>query len=199
MTRYSSEVVRKGFYFNQRNCIGCKTCQIACKDKNDLDVGVLFRHVDDYEVGSYPNAKGYHYAATCNHCIDPACVAVCPNAATFVDKDDGTVQHDDEKCIGCEYCVKACPYGVPHYIASIQKAHKCDACIFLRASGERPACVASCPMRALEFGPIEELRALHPEAVNSIVVLPDASQTNPSIAVDPKPAALEPDPVRVVL
>ena len=109
MTRDGIEVVRKGFYFNQRNCIGCKTCQIACKDKNDLDIGVVFRHVNDYEVGTYPDATGYHYAATCNHCIDPACVAVCPNAATYIDKKDGTVQHDDEKCIGCEYCVKACP------------------------------------------------------------------------------------------
>lgn len=199
MTREGENTARKGFYFNQRNCAGCKTCQVACKDKNDLEPGTLFRHVTDYEVGIYPHARAYHYAATCNHCEHPACVAVCPNAAMRVDKEDGTVQHDDERCIGCEYCVKACPYGVPQYMPALQKTHKCDACIQLRAVGDPPACVASCPMRALEFGPVDELRALHPDAVNRIAVLPDASQTNPSVAIDAKPAALETGAVQVML
>ncbi|BAK44193.1 4Fe-4S dicluster domain-containing protein [Eggerthella sp. YY7918] len=190
---------RKGFYYNQTACIGCRTCQIACKDKNDLEIGTLFRQVVSYETGMYPEAHVYHYAATCNHCEMPACVAVCPDGAMYIDEDDGTVQHDDEKCIGCQYCVKACPYGVPQYIESLQKTHKCDACIQLRGAGEQPACVAACPMRALEFGSIEDLRAAHPDAVNQIVILPDASQTNPSVAVEPKAAALEPDPVSVIL
>lgn len=190
---------RKGFYYNQTACIGCRTCQIACKDKNDLEIGTLFRQVVSYETGMYPEAHVYHYAATCNHCEMPACVAVCPDGAMYIDEDDGTVQHDDEKCIGCQYCVKACPYGVPQYIESLQKTHKCDACIQLRGAGEQPACVAACPMRALEFGPIEDLRAAHPDAVNQIVILPDASQTNPSVAIEPKAAALEPDPVSVIL
>ncbi|MBX9032413.1 4Fe-4S dicluster domain-containing protein [Gordonibacter massiliensis (ex Traore et al. 2017)] len=199
MAKEKKETVRKGFYFNQRNCIGCKTCQVACKDKNDLDIGILFRHVTDYEVGSYPTAKVYHYAATCNHCKDPACIAVCPNAAMYIDEEDGTVQHDDEKCIDCQYCVKACPYGVPQYIESINKVHKCDACIQLRAMGEQPACVAACPMRALEFGPIDELRSAHPDAVDAIAILPDPTQTNPSVAIDAKEVALTPNPVPVVL
>ena len=192
-------MARSGFYYNQEACIGCRTCQIACKDKNDLEVGTLFRRVTDYVTGSYPRPASYHYAATCNHCENPACVAVCPNAAMYIGEEDGTVQHDDEKCIGCEYCVKACPYGVPQYIESIQKTHKCDACIQLRGAGEHPACVAACPMRALEFGPIDDLRAAHPEAVNQIAVLPDASQTNPSVAVDAKTVALEEKPVPVLL
>ena len=199
MAKTSEKAARKGFYFNQQACIGCKTCQVACKDKNDLDVGILFRHVTDYEVGAYPAVKAYHYAATCNHCENPACTAVCPNAAMYISEEDGTVQHDDEKCIGCQYCVKACPYGVPQYVEALQKTHQCDACVKLREAGENPACVASCPMRALEFGPIEELRAAHPDAVDDIVILPDPSQTNPSVAVDAKEAATLPDPVPVVL
>lgn len=189
----------KGFYFNSRRCVGCRTCQVACKDKNRLDSGTRFRSVTSYQVGMYPDAMLYHYAATCNHCEKPACVEVCPNAATYIDEADGTVQHDDEKCIGCEYCVKACPYGVPQLIEDIQKTHKCDACFQLRAAGEQPACVAACPMRALEFGPIKELRAAHPEAVNHVTILPDPAQTNPSVAIEAKKAALEPDPVVVVL
>lgn len=190
---------RKGFYYNQNACIGCRTCQIACKDKNDLDVGTLFRHVTSYETGTFPEAHVYHYAATCNHCEDAACVAVCPNAATYYDENDGTVQHDDEKCIGCQYCVKACPYGVPQYIADIQKTHKCDACIGLRSTGEQPACVAACPMRALDFGDIEEVRKAHPDAVDQIAVLPEASQTNPSVAIGAKEVALAVDPVAIAL
>ena len=190
---------RKGFYYNQSACIGCRTCQVACKDKNDLDVGTLFRTVTSYETGSFPDAHVYHYAATCNHCENPACVAVCPNAATYIDENDGTVQHDDEKCIGCQYCVKACPYGVPQYIEEIQKTHKCDACIGLRSTGENPACVAACPMRAIDFGDIEELRQAHPDAVDAIAILPDASQTNPSVAIDAKETALVSDPVAMML
>lgn len=192
-------MARKGFYYNQEACIGCRTCQIACKDKNELDVGLFFRHVTDYVVGEYPQPLSYHYAATCNHCEKPACVAVCPNAAMFIDENDGTVQHDDEKCIGCQYCVKACPYGVPQYMETLQKTHKCDACIELRAAGELPACVAACPMRALEFGTIDELRAAHPDAVDEIVILPEASQTSPSVSIAAKRAALEPNPAAVTL
>lgn len=192
-------MARQGFYFNNRKCAGCRTCQVACKDKNDLRVGELFRRVASYQVGAYPNAMLYHYASTCNHCETPACVSVCPNQAMYINEEDGTVQHDDSKCIGCQYCVNACPYGVPQYMEDIQLTHKCDACIDLRQNGELPACVAACPMRALEFGPIDELRAAHPDAVNQITVLPDPSQTNPSVAIDAKRAALEPNPVLTIL
>ncbi|WP_418914791.1 4Fe-4S dicluster domain-containing protein [Adlercreutzia sp.] len=190
---------RKGFYYDQTVCIGCRTCQVACKNKNQLEVGTLFRQVHTFETGSFPNARVYHYAATCNHCENPACVAVCPNAAMFIDETDGTVQHDDTKCIGCEYCVKACPYGVPQYIESKSKTHKCDACYQLRAIGEQPACVAGCPMRALEFGEIDELRAKHPDAVNQIAALPDASETNPSVAISAKEYALTQEGKKVLV
>lgn len=183
--------MRQGFYFDMTACIGCRTCQVACKDKNDLPIGVMFRNVTDYEVGDYPNIATYHYSASCNHCETPACVAVCPNEAMFVDEEDGTIQHDDSKCIGCQYCVNACPYGVPKYIEDIQLTHKCDGCKTLRENGENPACVSACPMRALEFGPIDDLRAAHPDAVNQITILPDASQTNPSVAIEAKKAALD--------
>lgn len=182
--------MRQGFYFNMEACIGCRTCQVACKDKNDLEAGIFFRQATDYEAGAYPDVHPYHYSGSCNHCEKPECVAVCPNAAMYIDEEDGTVQHDDEKCIGCEYCVKACPYGVPKYIPSLKRTHKCDACKPLRENSENPACVAACPMRALEFGPIDELRAAHPDAVNQIAILPEP-KTVPSVAIQAKPVALE--------
>ena len=191
-------MTRKGFYFDSTRCVGCKTCQVACKLKNALPLGITYRSVANYEVGEYPSSKYYHVSRTCNHCLDAACVANCPTGAMYRDEEDGTVQHDDEKCIGCQYCVKACPYGVPQHIESIQKTHKCDGCIELRANGEQPACVAACPMRALEFGPIDELRAAHPDAVNAVAILPEP-KTEPSVAIVAKPAALEPDPVSALM
>lgn len=184
-------MTKQGFYFNMDACIGCRTCQVACKDKNDLEIGIKFRHLRDFEVGEYPSVAAYHLSATCNHCMNPACVSACPNGAMFIDEEDGTVQHDDTKCLGCQYCVEACPYSVPQYIESINLTHKCDACKQLREAGEQPACVAACPMRAIEFGPYDELMAAHPDAVGEIAVLPDPSQTSPCTLVKPKAAALE--------
>lgn len=191
--------MRQGFYFDMQACIGCKTCQIACKDKNDAPLGVNLRRVEDYETGVYPAAAVYHYAGACNHCEEPACVQVCPQSATYVNEEDGTVQHDEGKCIGCGMCAKACPYGHPQLVAELKVIRRCDACIDLRAVGEQPACVASCPQRALEFGDIEALRAAHPDAVDSVAVLPDPAQTKPSIAIGACEAAFEEDFVLAML
>ncbi len=192
-------MAKMGFYFNQTACIGCKTCQVACKDKNDLEIGYLFRHVTNYEVGEYPTATLYHDAMTCNHCEMPACVANCPTEAMYIDDEDGTVQYDTSKCDGCQACVSACPYSIPVFFEEEKVVRKCNACIELRANGEQPACVAACPMRALEFGPIEELAAAHPDAVKDIAILPDSSTTNPCTLIEARPAALESDYVEVIL
>lgn len=181
----------QGFYFDQQACIGCRTCQIACKDKNDLKVGMLFREVKSFETGTFPEARTYHVSATCNNCANPACVAVCPVGAMYIDEEDGTTQHDDDLCIGCQMCVNSCPYGVPKFDEELSISRKCDSCIELRANGEQPACVASCVMRALEFGPLDELVAAHPDAVDQIAVMPDASETGPSVRILVRAAALE--------
>lgn len=192
-------MAKMGYFFDQNACIGCKTCQIACKDKNDLEIGQFFRRVRDYESGRYPHARVFHHSMTCNHCEFPACVAACPNAAMYSDEEDGTVQHDDSKCIGCQYCVEACPYGIPLYMSDLGVVHKCDACIELRMSGEHPACVASCPMRALEFGNLKSMEESHAKAVRETSVLPSSSKTMPCTLIDAKSAALEGESVEVRL
>jgi anaerobic dimethyl sulfoxide reductase subunit B (iron-sulfur subunit) len=121
-------------------------------------------------------------------------MAVCPTEALYRNEEDGTIQYDDEKCIGCQYCIRACPYSIPQYIEEINKVRKCDACIALRSNGEQPACVAICPMRALAFGEIEELRKTYGNTVDQITILPDPSQTNPSVAIQAKEIAFEPNP-----
>ena len=67
-----------GFYFDMTACIGCKTCQIACKDKNDLPLGTLYRNIESYETGEFPKPGAYHLSVSCNHCEKPACVEMCP-------------------------------------------------------------------------------------------------------------------------
>ena len=110
-------------------CIGCRTCQVACKDKNDLEVGYLFRRVESFEVGEFPAPATFHYSGACNHCHTPACVEVCPAGATYINEEDGTVQHDDEACIGCGYCIAGCPFDVPRLNPEDNRVYKCTLCV----------------------------------------------------------------------
>lgn len=179
----------KGFYFNMINCIGCRTCQMACKDKNDLDVGVIFRRVRNFELGAYPKPESYNYSGSCNHCANAKCVKGCPTGAMHYG-DDGTVQHNEGLCIGCQYCVWNCPYSVPQYMENQNIVGKCDACKILRDAGENPACVDSCVMRCLHFGDLDELKKqFGPDLVNEIAILPSANITKPSLLIKPRNSA----------
>jgi len=182
-----------GFYFNQNYCIGCRACQAACKDINNLDTGILYRRVTTYETGTFPTPGLYSYAGTCNHCENPACVMSCvPGALTKAD--DTTVQIDKELCLGCKQCIEACPYHIPQYNPTTMVVGKCIACAALRAEGENPACVDACNMRVLEFGDLDELRAKHgaEELTSDLPILPSSAQTTPSVLIKPRPCALEP-------
>ncbi len=182
---------RLGFYFDSRMCMGCRTCQVACKDKNRLDVGTLFRSVQSFETGVYPNATIYHYSGSCNHCENPKCVAGCPTGAMYK-AEDGTVQHDDDLCIGCRYCTWNCPYNVPQYIKEKHVVEKCNTCKDLRDNGQNPVCVDSCPMRAIKFGDLDDLKAEYGSGlVNELPILTNASVTSPSLLINPKSCALE--------
>lgn len=184
---------RLGFYFDSQMCIGCRTCQVACKDKNDLDVDVNFRTVSSFEVGTYPNSIWFHFSAACNHCEDPKCVIGCPTGAMHI-SEDGTVQHDENKCIGCQYCVWNCPYGAPQFIESKGKVGKCNSCKDLRDKGENPACVDACVMRCLKFGDLDKLEAENgSELISELPILPKSSTSKPSLLIKPKDAALNPN------
>ena len=160
---------------------------------------MLFRGVRDFETGEYPNGGYYHMSMACNHCENPACVAACTTGAMFV-SEDGTVQHDDALCDGCQNCVMACPYGQPQYIEEKNVVHKCDSCKVLRDMGEQPACVAACLMRCLEFGDLDELKAKHQgeDLVQELACLPEAI-TKPSILIRPRAAAKEADFAEILI
>ena len=176
-----------GFWMNNKNCYGCKTCSIACKSEKQLDKGVLLRHVTAIRQDA-PRAFAY-LSMACNHCEMPACVANCPQGALEKDADTGLVSRDEEKCIGCGTCVKSCPYEVPVVDTETMKSMKCDGCAARVAEGKMPICVDACPLRALEFGDIEELRTAHPDAVDGIAPMASPDQTKPSVAILACPAA----------
>ncbi len=184
-----------GFYLDQSICTGCKACQIACKDKHDLPVGVTWRRVVEYTGGTWqqdgdtmvPNVFSYYTSISCNHCADPICVAVCPTTAMHK-SEFGTVAVDPDLCVGCRYCEWACPYSAPQYNAELGHMTKCDLCADYRHEGKNPACVDACPSRALDWGPTEELRAKY-GTVDATEPLPDPAITRPHLVITPHRAA----------
>lgn len=181
-----------GFYFDMTRCIGCKACQVACKDKNRLGVGTTFRHAETYTVGSFPTVQAFSGSFSCNHCENPACVANCPTGAMYKDEAEGVVLHDDTVCIGCKACMNSCPYGVPQFREDLNIIQKCDSCYAIRHDGGAPACVAACPNRALDFGDMDELRAKYgDDLVSDVSVLPSSETTAPNLLIKAKPAAFE--------
>ncbi|MDX2320025.1 MAG: dimethylsulfoxide reductase subunit B [Moritella sp.] len=180
-----------GFYIDSSRCSGCKTCQVSCKDKNDIDVGRKFRRVYEYGGGSWAQDENkawtnqtfaYYLSISCNHCDNPTCVAGCPTGAMHKREDNGLVLVDQDKCIGCKYCAMRCPYGAPQYDADKKVMSKCDGCIDLIEQGANPICVDSCPQRAIKFGDIKELRAKYGSQCD-VAPLPDSRLTSPNLIV----------------
>ena len=180
------------FYIDTSVCTGCKTCQIACKDKNNLPTEISLRRVFQYGGGGWvpkegtwiPNQVfGYTVSISCQHCQEAACVQVCPTTAMHKDE-NGIVSIDGDKCIGCRYCEWACPYGAPHFNEVTGTMTKCDMCQDLIAQGQNPACVDACPMRAIQYGELEQLQSQYGE-VDAIEPLPSAEFTKPSLVITP--------------
>lgn len=189
-----------GFYFDSTRCTGCRTCEMACKDYKDLPQTMAFRKVYDYEGGTWTPGEGglfatdayaYHVSLACNHCDQPKCVANCPQGAIEKDGKTGLVAINDEKCIGAGTCVEACPYGVPILDKEKKKGLKCDGCADRVAEGMKPICVEACPLRALDFGDIEELRTTYGD-VAGIAPMPSPEETHPNIVINECPAAKKP-------
>jgi DMSO reductase iron-sulfur subunit len=183
---------RPAFCLDSRICTGCKTCMVACRDKNDLPAGVRWRRVVEYAGGEWlPLPDGtfrqdvfaYYISVSCNHCTEPLCVEVCPTTAMSQDE-NGIVTVDQAKCMGCKYCQWACPYDAPQYQAGTGQMSKCDFCRDEIAAGGVPACVAACPTRALTFGEHDELHS-GAQGQQAFAPLPDYAYTAPGAVFKP--------------
>ncbi|MGL9723962.1 DMSO/selenate family reductase complex B subunit [Sodalis sp. (in: enterobacteria)] len=178
-----------GFYVDSERCTGCKTCELACKDYKNLSPQVSFRRIYEYAGGDWQqdgdsyhqNVFAYYLSIACNHCEDPACVKVCPSGAMHKGE-DGFVVVNEEICIGCRYCHMACPYGAPKFDANKGHMTKCDGCHERVAVGQKPICVDSCPLRALDLAPIDQLRAKYGQLAE-VAPLPPARFTRPNLVL----------------
>lgn len=140
------------------SCIGCHSCAVVCKQENSVGLGTYYNKVLTIgPSGVYPNLEMYYLPVACQHCDNPECVNVCPTGASYK-REDGVVLVDHSKCVGCQYCVMACPYGVRTYDASRDKGviEKCTMCAHLVDKGEKPACVQHCPGQARAFGDLDD-------------------------------------------
>lgn len=175
-----------GLLYDSTLCVGCKACVAACKQANHMPPEVDTRQrswnpgvwdtpqdlsgktlniIKLYRNGSGETkdsaTDGYAFIKRqCLHCVDPSCVSCCPVSAMRKDASTGIVSHDPSRCIGCRYCVFACPFEVPKYQfdQAFGRIQKCQLCRHRLAEGELPGCVESCPTGATLFGRVEDLK-----------------------------------------
>jgi len=147
--------VRYGFVIDQRRCIGCHACTVACKEENRVPLGAFRTWVKYIERGVFPNTRRYFSVLRCNHCDAAPCVTICPTVALFR-RDDGIVDFDGRRCIGCKSCMQACPYDALYIDPDTSTAAKCNYCAHRVEVGLEPACVIVCPERAIIAGDLDD-------------------------------------------
>jgi len=166
-----------------RRCYGVHACSVACKAEYDVPLGEHRSWVEEVEKGTYPDVSRNFLPRLCNHCSEPICVSVCPTGATWKREEDGIVVIDKDICIGCKYCVQACPYDMRFVNEDTGTADKCDFCIHRVSQGLEPACVEACPSRARIFGDINDPESEVSKliATNPVTVLRPAMGTEPNV------------------
>ncbi|CAA7625748.1 hydrogenase 2 4Fe-4S ferredoxin-type component [Candidatus Terasakiella magnetica] len=171
-----------GLLYDATLCIGCKACMSGCKEVNNLPLedtigeklwdtplelsGYTYTVIKIYQHGTMEHKdkaeNGFaHIKRSCLHCGDPSCVSACPVSAMTKDEKTGIVGYNKDACIGCRYCVAACPFGVPQfqYDTPTPQIAKCQLCRHIQAEGKIPACADRCPTGATIFGPHQALSA----------------------------------------
>jgi len=157
-------------------CSGCKACVTACHSLNGLDPGETWRDVGLLYGGTTELPVIQHVTSACHHCLDPACLNGCPVMAYEKNPVTGIVKHLDDQCIGCQYCIFACPYDVPKYNKKKGIVRKCDMCSGRLAVGEAPACVQACPHQAIRITIARQSEVI--EAATTNQFLPGAAEPN---------------------
>lgn len=143
-----------GFVIDNRKCIGCHACTVACKSEHDVPIGVNRTFVKQVEKGIFPNTQRMFSVLRCNHCEDAPCVSICPVTALYT-REDGIVDFNNNRCIGCKSCMQACPYDALYIDPETSTAAKCNYCAHRVDVGLEPACVNICPEEAIISGDLD--------------------------------------------
>jgi formate dehydrogenase iron-sulfur subunit len=165
-------------------CIGCKACEVACQEWNDLppeptvntgtyqtlpDTTARFWNL--IKFGEHESERGFHWLMRkdqCMHCAEPGCLVACPAPGAIVQYANGIVDFEQDQCIGCGYCITGCPFNVPKFAADTRRVYKCTLCVDRVAEGLQPACVKACPTSCLQFGTKDAMLAVAEHRVEQL-------------------------------
>lgn len=173
---------------DERRCIGCHACTVACKSEHDIPIGVTRTYVRQVETGVFPSVRRTFQVTRCNQCENPPCVGACPTGAMY-QRPDGIVDFNRSVCIGCKGCIAACPYDAIYIDPETHSAEKCNFCSHRIDSGLQPACVSACPTQAILFGDMND-----PESAVSQLIATEKTQVRrPEKGTSPKLFYVEAD------
>ena len=147
--------MKLGFLVDLDLCMGCKGCEVACKSENNVPLNSWRLRVKYVDTGVFPDTKRSFTPLRCNHCEHAPCERICPVSALHY-LDNGIVNVDKDRCIGCAACMMACPYGAIYMDPESNTADKCTYCAHRIEGGTEPACVVACPVGANVFGDLED-------------------------------------------
>jgi len=159
LAKYDISSSIKRIEFDASRCVGCFSCQVACKQENDLPptadctpgtTGPAWRKVIKIETGEYGSESIDYLSVSCLHCSDAPCIKECPTSAIIKRAEDGIVIIDRNKCTGCKLCMQVCPWGALQ-VGEDGVVQKCNLCLPRLEQGKEPACVTACPTKALRF------------------------------------------------
>jgi len=165
-------------------CIGCKACEVACQEWNDLPPEATVQ-IGTYQTlpattphfwnlikfNEYETGTGLHWLMRkdqCMHCADPGCLEACPAPGAIIQYNNGLVDFQQENCIGCGYCISGCPFDIPKFNAKTKKVYKCTLCSDRVSVGLEPACIKACPTSCLQFGTKDQMLALANKRVSQL-------------------------------
>ena len=182
-----------GFLIDNRKCIGCHACSTACKQENQVPLGVNRTWVKYVEKGAFPDTRRFFQVTRCNHCANPPCVRICPVTAMY-QRTDGIVEFDPDVCIGCKACLQACPYDAIYMDPDTGTAAKCHFCSHRTDLGLEPACGVVCPTQAIVSGDLDDPSS----TIRQLLGRHDVSVRKPEQGTLPKVFYIDADAVTLV-
>ena len=186
--------MKYGFLIDHRKCIGCHACTVACKSENEVPLGTFRTWVKYIEKGEFPDTQRFFSVMRCNHCEDAPCITICPVTALFR-RDNGIVDFNGDRCIGCKSCMQACPYDALYINPNTNTAEKCNFCAHRVEAQLEPACVIVCPVQAIVSGDLDdsESRISRLIATEPTTVRKPEANTLPKLHyIDANPSSLIP-------